>query len=81
MDEESKGDPYSKFVEEFLKENPKKLIFTQVGTVLQDFISAYRLMKEEGDIPNINGGGLKNFKNCLLIAFAERNSENMKSIN
>ena len=81
MDKELRGNPYSKFIEEFLKENPEKLFFTQAGTVLQDFISAYKLMKEEGDIPNINGAGLKNFKNCLLVTFAERNLENMKFIN
>ena len=81
MDEEVKMDPRTKFIEEFLRENPHQIVFTEVGTVLQDFIHAYTLMKNEGDIPNINGMLLRNFQNCLLVAFSERSFENMKSIN
>jgi len=81
MDDEPKQNSRSKFVEEFLDENPQKLIFTEVGAVLQDFINAYKVMKQEGDMPSLHGITLKNFQNCLLIVFAERNLLNIKTIN
>jgi len=81
--EDQKENPNSKFIEEFLVENPTKTMLSEIGIVLSDYIKAYTLMNEKGDLPSAAGRGfpMSSFQNCLLITFSERTFGNMKSIN
>ena len=71
----------SKFIEEILESEPEKLVLTELGTCLGDFISAYTRMKIEGDMPPKNGVILGNYQTCLFVVYSERSIINLKCVN
>lgn len=69
------------FIETFLTEFPQEPFFSEASLSLRDWMRAFALVKNEGDIPNPKSPYVKNFQNCLLVAFCERTNEYLKAIN
>lgn len=74
-------DKPNEFIEEFLHEFPQKPFFSEVSLSLQDWIRAYTIVKNEGDLPNLGNSYVKSFKNCLFVSFFERTNDYLKYLN
>lgn len=68
----------NKLLEEMALEMPEKLIFTEAGTILQDYLKAY--VRQYSPLDNDLGVG-SSFVSHLLYAVVERVNKNTKTVN
>jgi hypothetical protein len=68
----------NKLLEEMALEMPEKLMFSEAGTILQDYIKAY--VKQFSPLDNDLGLG-SSYISHLLYAVVERVNKNSRTIN
>ena len=68
----------NKLLEELALEMPEKLLFSEAGTVLQDYIKAY--VRQFSPVDNDLGIG-SSYISHLLYAVVERVNKNSRTIN
>ncbi len=68
----------SQLLEELANETPEKLIFTEAGTIMQDYITAYTSQFNPSDRPSF---GASPYLSSLMYAVVDRINKNTKTIN
>lgn len=68
----------NRLLEELALESPDKLIFTEAGTILQDYISAYRA---QFNALEYKSAGSNTYLGNLVFAVVERINKNTQTIN
>lgn len=68
------------FIKQLAVEDPQKLILTEIGTIIQDYISAY---VNQNDITEKNKliSGISPFMSSLMYVLTDRINKSAKSIN
>lgn len=66
----------NKLLEEIASETPEKLIFTEAGTIMQDYIIAYL---NQISLADSKGGGT--YLSSLIYAVVDRINKNIGSVN
>ena len=68
----------SQLLEEIANETPEKLIFTEAGTIMQDYITAYMSQFGRSERPNF---GVSPYLSSLMYAVVDRINKNTQTIN
>jgi hypothetical protein len=68
----------NRLLEELALESPEKLLFSEAGTILQDYVKAY--IKQSSPLENNLGIG-SSYVSHLLYAVVERINKNSRIIN
>lgn len=66
----------NKLLEEIASETPEKLIFTEAGTIMQDYVTAYL---NQISLADSKGDGT--YLSSLIYAVVDRINKNIESVN